>query len=786
MKEKHNSKVLSASWKMAAIEASIRLKCREIESCHIILGTIVISNMEKTKFFKRFGIGDDFSGSVENERLSIRELLKKYGLLNKKTIDEYRDYIKCETDNSSGEIVHRSSDCKSDFINASNIASSVNDNTVTVFDFLEVVLSSSTNHLYTFLESRGINIEKFIKDLKTLKTNSVTKKEGSDPISALLRKIGKDLTEMAKDGKFSEVFGRDAEIKSLARALAKKKKNSIILIGDPGVGKTAVVEGFAQKLTQNIFLDNSLQNIRLIEIKISDLISGSKHRGELEKRINLLLEEVEKNPNIVIFIDEIHTLLQDGGSGLKIADILKPALQRGSFRCIGATTFYEYKKYFETDPALSRRFQPLIVKEPTPEQTVKILESLKEDYEKYHGISISDKIIEKIVYLAHRYIPEQKFPDKALDILDEAATILRINSFSSKEDEINLSEYHIANAVSNRRGIPVEVIMNDDKEKVKNIKSFLEDKIIGQKEAVEAVSEAIIEVNTIGGSENKPLGVFLFAGATGTGKTEMAKRIASFLFPENSDSLIKIDMSEYMDENSVLKLIGAPPGYIGFERGGILVEKIRKNPYSVLLLDEIEKAHPKVFDLFLQIFDEARLTDSSGREADFRNCYIIMTSNLGAASKEMNKRRKIGVLPESDNSINISSPDNKEIYSQNIFRAIENEFRPEFLSRIPYKVLFYGLSEDNLMIIVKKIIIPKITHRFSEQNIGINIDDESIKFILTAHDNRYGVRNLEQLISGMITRKIVKMIVSGNINKNDSVLISFNGTNLDVKKKGGD
>jgi len=784
MKDTKISSILSASWKMAAIETSIRLKCKEIESHHIILGTIVISDMEKSKFFKRFGIGDDFSGSVENERSSIRELLKKHGLLNKKIIDEYRDHIKCETDSSSGEIVHRSSGCKSDFINASNITSSVNDSKITVFDFFEVVLSSIDNPFNIFLKKRKIDVERFIKNLKTIKTNIVTKNVSSDPISALLRKIGKDLTEMAKNGKFSNIFGRDSEIKSLARALAKKKKNSIILIGDPGVGKTAVVEGFAQKLTQNVFSDNSLQNIRLIEIKISDLISGSKHRGELEKRINLLLEEVEKNLNIVIFIDEIHTLLQDGGSGLKIADILKPALQRGSFRCIGATTFYEYKKYFETDPALSRRFQPLIVKEPTPEQTFKILKSLKEDYEKYHGISISDKIIKKIVSLAHRYIPEQKFPDKALDILDEAATILRINSFSSKADETNLSEYHIANAVSNRRGIPVEVIMNDDKEKVKNIKSFLEDKIIGQEEAIEAVSEAIIEVNTIGGSENKPLGIFLFAGATGTGKTEMAKRIAAFLFPENPESLIKIDMSEYMEENSVLKLIGAPPGYIGFEKGGILVEKIRKNPYSVLLLDEIEKAHQKVFDLFLQIFDEARLTDSSGREADFRNCYIIMTSNLGASSEKTIKKRRIGVLPESENSINTSSPDNKEIYSQNIFIAIENEFRPEFLSRIPYKILFYGLSEDDLMIIVKKIIIPKITQRFSEQNIGINIDDESIRFILTSHDNRYGVRNLEQLISGMITRKIVKMIVSGSLNKNDSVLISFDGTNLNIKKKG--
>jgi ATP-dependent Clp protease ATP-binding subunit ClpC len=479
-----------------------------------------------------------------------------------------------------------------------------------------------------------------------------------------------------------------------------------------------------------------------------------------------------------------------GGSGaLGVADILKPALQSGDFRCIGATTFQEFKKYIESDPALQRRFQPITIKEPTRDEAIEILSGLKSSYQEHHNLRIQDEAIPAAVDLSRRYLPDLYLPDKALDLLDEAASMLRIHSIDSERSYGEILEvHHIAEAVSKRKGIPVNVILCSDEERIKDLKEKLEKRIIGQPEAIAQVSDAIMAVKALGGMKNKPFGVFLFAGATGTGKTEMAKALTDVLFDGTEGKLLTFDMSEYMEEHSVARLIGSPPGYVGHEEGGQLVEQVKRNPYSVILFDEIEKAHLKVFDTFLQIFDEARLTDGAGRRADFQNTFIILTSNVGSKVEVKDVKKPIGVQlsdKQTKGKKEIESFDKKS-YKRGIIEAVRSKFRPEFLGRLPHQIVFYPLEPQDIEKILTDILLPRIEQRFSSKEVHLGISDEACRYLIGKGDIRYGIRNIIRLLDTEITQPLTRAFVDKRFGKGDKIVIEVKNKKIVFERERDD
>ena len=635
--------------------------------------------------------------------------------------------------------------------------------------------------------------------------NSQTRKTGSFNSTPTLNQYGTDLTKSASLGKLDPVIGRKNEIERVIQILSRRTKNNPCLIGEPGVGKTAVVEGLAEKIVQGD-VPEILKDKRVVTIDLSSMIAGAKYRGDFEERIKKALNEVKKAGDVILFIDEIHTIVGAGSAegAIDAANILKPLLARGEIQLIGATTLNEYRKYIEKDSALERRFSPVTVNEPTHEETVEILKGIRDKYEAHHNIKITDEAINAAVELSSRYINDRFLPDKAIDLIDEASSKIRLSSLEEPdslkemEDKIEkmnqekeaavkvqkfekaakikeeleeernkwkskktkaipkLTEEDIAKTIASWTGIPAAKITQDENKKLKNLDKELHKRVIGQNEAVEAVAKAIRRSRVGLKNPNRPIGSFLFLGPTGVGKTELSKALAESLFG-TEDAMIRVDMSEFMEPHSVAKLIGAPPGYVGFDDGGQLTEKIRRKPYSVILFDEIEKAHPDVMNMLLQILEDGRLTDSQGRTVNFKNTVIIMTSNIGA--RLITEKKSLGFTNSSEED------ENKEYeeIKKNVMAELKKQLRPEFINRIDDIIVFHKLNDEEINSIID-LLLKNVEQRLVEQGLNIKID-KSVKELIAKKgvDKEFGARPLRRAIQNIVEDKLAEEILDGNI-----------------------
>ncbi|QOS98601.1 ATP-dependent Clp protease ATP-binding subunit [Brevibacterium sp. JNUCC-42] len=640
--------------------------------------------------------------------------------------------------------------------------------------------------------------------------------------------LARDLTAIAKEGSLDPVIGRQKEIERVIQVLSRRTKNNPVLIGEPGVGKTAIAEGLAQKIVNNE-IPETLRDKRVMTLDMGTVVAGTKYRGEFEDRLKKIMDEIRQAGNIILFIDELHTLIGAGGAegAIDASNILKPALARGELQCVGATTLDEYRKYIEKDAALERRFQPIQVDEPTPEDAIKILSGLRDRYEAHHRVKITDEAIDQAVKLSDRYIADRFLPDKAIDLIDEAASKVRLQSFTVppnlKELEVRLEEVRkekdaavqsqefeeaaalrdqeqklreeldstkkdwkerqgklnmevtpedIAHVVASWTGIPVLKLKEEETERLLKMEDILHGRVIGQDEAVKSVSRAVRRARAGLKDPKRPIGSFIFLGPTGVGKTELARAVAETLFGDE-DAMIRVDMSEYMEKHTTARLVGAPPGYIGYDEGGQLTEKVRRKPYSVILLDEIEKAHPDVFNILLQVLDDGRLTDSKGRTVDFRNTVVIMTSNVGASMIKKNS------------SLGFTTNDSEKKYQDmkdKVMDELKRSFRPEFLNRIDEIIVFHSLEQEHIEKIVT-LMTDDLRKRLIEQEIEFNLTDEAKKILAKeGFDPAYGARPLRRAIQRNIEDRLSEELLKGNITKGDTVHIDAEEGKLTVKR----
>ncbi|HOL10711.1 MAG TPA: ATP-dependent Clp protease ATP-binding subunit [Bacillota bacterium] len=626
-----------------------------------------------------------------------------------------------------------------------------------------------------------------------------------------LNQFGRDLTELAKISKLDPVIGRENEIERVIQVLSRRTKNNPVLIGEPGVGKTAIAEGLAQKII-NGDVPEVLLNKRVITLDMGSMVAGSKYRGEFEERMKKVMEEIRNAGDVILFIDEMHTLIGAGAAegAIDAANILKPALARGELQCIGATTLDEYRKYVEKDAALERRFQPIMVGEPTKEETKRILEGLRDRYEAHHRVKITDNAIQAAVTLSDRYITDRFLPDKAIDLIDEAASRVRLQTtitppdLKHLEDKLNqiqqekeaaikneefekaaelrdneqqihqqlenlrsewknkrgmieatVTEEEIAHVVSSWTGIPVTKLREEETERLLKMEEVLHQRVIGQDEAVEAVAKAVRRARAGLKDPKRPIGSFIFLGPTGVGKTELARALAEALFGDEN-LVIRIDMSEYMERHTVSRLVGSPPGYVGYEEGGQLTERVRRKPYSVVLLDEIEKAHPEVFNILLQVLEDGRLTDSHGRTVDFRNTVVIMTSNVGANLIENSSPIgfQIGQNEEKDSYEKMKS---------NVLDELKRTFRPEFLNRIDEVIVFHALSREQIKSIVDLMVKP-LYQQLDEKGIHLELTEEAKEFLAQeGYDPHFGARPLRRAVQRLIENPLAEELLKGNL-----------------------
>ena len=632
-----------------------------------------------------------------------------------------------------------------------------------------------------------------------------------------LSNYGRDLTALAREGKIDPIIGRDKETERVIQILSRRTKNNPCLIGEPGVGKTAVVEGLAQKIVDGN-VPETLKGKTIVALDISSMIAGAKYRGEFEERLKGVMSEVAKDPSIILFIDEIHTIIGAGAAegAVDAANIIKPALARGEMQVVGATTISEYRAHIEKDAALERRFQSVMVNEPTAEESVLILKGLRDKYEAHHKLKITDEAIEAAVTLSKRYIPDRFLPDKAIDLIDEAASRIRISTFTSppdlkdaeeklkslshdKEEAIGsqdferaaklrdeekklraeydekkneweksndrsghaVTESDIADIVTQWTGIPVSRLMEEESDKLMKLEELLKSKVIGQDRAIEAISKAIRRGRIGLKNPNRPIGSFIFIGPTGVGKTELTKALADVMFGDPG-AMVRLDMSEYMEKHSVSKLIGSPPGYVGFEEGGQLTEKIRRKPYSVVLFDEIEKAHPDVFNIMLQVLEDGILTDSQGRKVDFKNTIIIMTSNAGASSLQ-NTSRPLGFVTSD------AGEDEKKQQDESIMNALKATFRPEFLNRVDDIIIFSKLTHENICRIAE-LMLGEVTKRVKDIGIELGFDSSVTELVAKeGFDPVYGARPLRRAIVRMVEDTFSTEMLEGKIKAGDKI-----------------
>ena len=641
----------------------------------------------------------------------------------------------------------------------------------------------------------------------------------------ILDQFSRDLTAAARAGELDPVIGREREIERIVQILSRRRKNNPVLIGEPGVGKSAIVEGLAQLIVEEN-IPEILRGKRVVSLDLAAMLAGAKYRGEFEERLKNAMAEIRKSGNVIMFIDELHTIVGAGASegAIDAANILKPMLARGEIQCIGATTLGEYHKHIEKDGALERRFQPVQVGEPTKEESVAILAGLRDRYEAHHRVRITDEALRAAVYLSDRYIPDRCLPDKAIDLIDEAASRVRIQAFTAppdmKEQQLKLTalnketdeavaredfetaarlrdrkkelqsemderrsaweqklnskmetvgEEEVAHIVSIWTGVPVSKLTQDEAQRLIHLEDTLHRRVVGQEEAVKAVARAVRRARAGLKDPNRPIGSFIFLGPTGVGKTELCKALGEALFGDE-DSLIRIDMSEYMEKHSVSRMIGSPPGYVGHEEGGQLTEKVRRKPYAIILFDEVEKAHPDVFNLLLQILEDGRLTDGQGRVVDFKNTVIVMTSNAGAHT--LKKQRALGFGGQED------SEKTYDAMRENIMDEVRQIFRPEFLNRVDEIIVFHALTEAEIDQIAR-LLLDQVCLRLEDRGIQLEVGEEALRLISRAgYDLKYGARPLRRAIQRLVEDALSEEILLGDVRLGDKVLASVEDEKL--------
>lgn len=724
---------------------------------------------------------------------------------------------------------------------AIQVANHMNHNYVGTEHILLGLLSDGSGVAVAILRAMNIRSNDVVEAIRSiLGSNKGSNNGGQEGINSNndlgeLSDFATDLNESAKQGKIDPVIGRDTEIQRVIQILSRRTKNNPVLIGEPGVGKTAIAEGLAQRIvTGNV--PEILRNKRIISLSIGSMLAGAKYRGEFEERLKKAIDEVQQHDDMIIFIDEIHTLVGAGATegAMDAANILKPALARGEFQVIGATTLDEYKKHIEKDAALERRFQPVQVGEPNEEDALEILKGLRDRYEAFHKAKITDEALTAAVSLSSRYITDRFLPDKAIDVVDEAASKVRMKVFSAApdvkalEDRLNtvkkekeaavtsqdfekaaklrdeeqsllkeigdkksiakeksdqkliVTEEDIAAVVAQWTGIPVAKIAEEESATLLHLEEDLHKRVVGQDEAVTAVAKAVRRARAGLKDPKRPIGSFLFLGPTGVGKTELARALASSLFGDES-AMIRLDMSEYMEKHTVSRLVGAPPGYVGYEEGGQLTDAVRRKPYSVILLDEVEKAHADFFNILLQVLDDGRLTDSQGRTVDFRNTVIIMTSNLGAKALHKNSP-ELGFLAAKKSDFNVD--ENKEIEfkeaKKSVMDAVKRHFRPEFLNRIDEMIVFHPLTEEDLKEIVT-ILMSDVTKRLGERDLQLEITPEAMKLLVKeGSDFTMGARPLKRAIQRLIEDPVSDLILKGDAKEGKTIKADAKDNNLVV------
>jgi ATP-dependent Clp protease ATP-binding subunit ClpC len=758
---------------------------------------------------------------LENENNIIHSILNNIGInkevFKKQIIDELK---KKQKSSYFSDTIYINPNLKEVIDIAENYRKILKDDFLSTEHILIGIIEHGKNFVASLLRKYDLNTERFLSILKQIRGDHKVDSETAEDKYQSINKYGIDLTDLARKDKLDPVIGRDKEIQKCIETLSRRTKNNPVLIGDPGVGKTAIVEGIAQKIVKNEVPEN-LKNKRIIKLDLSRLLAGAKYRGEFEERLKAVIDEVKSSNDIILFIDEIHTLVGAGAAegAINAANMLKPELARGEIQLIGATTISEYRKYIEKDPALERRLQPIYVDEPDIPTTIEILKGLRPKYEKFHNVKITDDALKYSVKLSKQYIPFRFLPDKAIDLIDQACAKIKTQEskippyLTQLEEKINKlneelnwavlnqqyekaasiqielkklqkeyeeqynkfkKEYPLKNVVdkevialvvSELTNIPVSSLTQDEREKLLKLEEIMHQRLINQEEAITTISDAIRRAKTNLKDPNRPISVFLFLGPTGVGKTESAKTLAYALFGD-SNMLIRFDMSEYMEKHEVSKLIGAPPGYVGYEEGGQLTEAVRRKPFSVLLFDEIEKAHFEVFDIFLQVFDEGRLTDSHGKTADFRNTIIIMTSNLGSdLIRDLSEKGKT-----------------YEEIKEQVIKYIEHRFRPEFLNRIDEIIIFKPLTTTEVMKILD-ILINNLNQKLKENQIEVELTDKLKEYILKkGYSVVYGARPLKRVFQKVIENELAKLILQNKITPNSKVILNIENDKIQIKE----
>ena len=659
-----------------------------------------------------------------------------------------------------------------------------------------IILSGADEKKIVQLIVEMMGIESYSLD-KKIENNTPVAKEPTK--FKLLDKYGKNLIESAKANKIDPVIGREKEEERIIQILSRRTKNNPVLIGDPGVGKTAIAEGLAINILKGNVPD-SLKDKLLYTLDMGTLLAGAKYRGEFEERIKQVIDEVIKSERVILFIDEIHTIIGAGSTGensIDASNILKPALSRGDIQVIGATTIDEYRKNVEKDSALERRFQPIMVEEPTKENTIKIIKGLRERYEKHHNVEITDDAITSAVDLSTRYITDRYLPDKAIDLIDEACSRVRLkirgkSSISEEYKNRNIdidkkrtlidgyidmvTQEDIADIVCQWTGIPVTKLVEEEGKKLLRLEEILHNRVIGQNEAVNSISKAIRRSRAGLQDPNKPIGSFMFLGPTGVGKTELSKALAEAQFGDEN-KIIRIDMSEYMEKHSISRLIGSPPGYVGYDEGGQLTDRVRTSPYSVVLFDEIEKAHPDIFNILLQILDDGQLTDSKGRTVNFKNTIIIMTSNVGAT--KIDKRNSMGFMTSKDSE----KQNQYEKMKNNIMDELKKKFRPEFINRVDDIIVFHSLDKQHLYDIIK-LMCKNLYKRLEALDIELEVEDEAVNLIIDQGSNlQYGARPLKRALQKELEDELSEALLRKEINRGDKLITKVKEGKVIFNKK---